>query len=126
MIAAYTGKEEWRHAESLFGGMETLLRRRRWTVQSLSGVAVSVGPGSFTGIRIGLAAARALGQGLRIPVAGVSSLAVMAAGAQTSARWLFHKSTRCADKFLARFLNAQPLAPSGASFRKRWNGPSHG
>jgi tRNA threonylcarbamoyladenosine biosynthesis protein TsaB len=87
IAAAYTGPHDWRHAESLFEGIEKLLRRARWPIGSLTGVAVSIGPGSFTGIRIGLAAARALGQGLRIPVAGVSSLETMAAGAKTRARW---------------------------------------
>ena len=88
VLAAYTGRHDWRHAESLFKGIETLLKRKRWPIQTLSGVAVSVGPGSFTGIRIGLAAARALGQGLGIPVVGVSSLEILAAGAKTKARWL--------------------------------------
>jgi tRNA threonylcarbamoyladenosine biosynthesis protein TsaB len=80
VLAAYTGRHDWRHAESLFKGIETLLKQKRWPIQTLSGVAVSVGPGSFTGIRIGLAAARALGQGLGIPVLGVSSLEILAAG----------------------------------------------
>jgi tRNA threonylcarbamoyladenosine biosynthesis protein TsaB len=88
VLAAYTGAHDWRHAESLFEGIEKLLRRKRWTIQSLTGVAVSIGPGSFTGIRIGLAAARALGQALKIPVAGVSALETMAAGARTRSRWL--------------------------------------
>jgi tRNA threonylcarbamoyladenosine biosynthesis protein TsaB len=44
-------------------------------------VLVDVGPGSFTGIRVGLAAARALGLGWGVPVAGFSSLALVAAAA---------------------------------------------
>lgn len=44
-------------------------------------VIVDCGPGSFTGIRVGLAAARALGLGWGIPVTGCSSLALIAAGA---------------------------------------------
>jgi tRNA threonylcarbamoyladenosine biosynthesis protein TsaB len=79
---------DWRHAESVFEGIKSLLRRARWPVQSLTGVAVSIGPGSFTGIRIGLAVARALGQAIQIPVAGVSSLEIMAAGSKTRAKWL--------------------------------------
>jgi len=47
----------------------------------LGGVAVGIGPGSFTGIRMALATARALSFALGIPVAGVSTLAALAAGA---------------------------------------------
>lgn len=47
----------------------------------LTGVVAGTGPGSFTGIRIGLAAARGLALALGVPVAGVSTLAALAAGA---------------------------------------------
>jgi tRNA threonylcarbamoyladenosine biosynthesis protein TsaB len=74
VLKTYQGPLQWRHAENLFVGLKRLLTRVRWPVQSLTGIVVSVGPGSFTGIRIGLAVARALGQALQIPVTGVASL----------------------------------------------------
>jgi len=88
IVGSYVGEHDWRHSDRLFDGMAALLRRAKWPLPSLSGVTVSIGPGSFTGIRIGLAVARALGQSLRIPVVGISSLEIMAAGAKTKARWL--------------------------------------
>jgi tRNA threonylcarbamoyladenosine biosynthesis protein TsaB len=48
---------------------------------SLTGVVVGTGPGSFTGLRMGLAAARGLALALDVPVAGVSTLEALAAGA---------------------------------------------
>lgn len=96
IMDAHQGPEDWRHAESLFEGTQKLLSRAGWSIQSLTGVAVSVGPGSFTGIRIGLAVARALGQSLAIPVVGVSALEILAAGANASG------VARAADRRAAR------------------------
>lgn len=87
VLAQYRGPLEWRHAEILFDALEHAFKKARCSVQKLTGIAVSIGPGSFTGIRIGLAAARALGQALRIPVVGVNSLEIMAAGAETTAEF---------------------------------------
>jgi tRNA threonylcarbamoyladenosine biosynthesis protein TsaB len=80
LVKEYRGPLEWRHAEMLLSGMQDLLRQARWPVQSLTGICVSTGPGSFTGLRIGMAAARALGQALKIPVVGVSALKTLAHG----------------------------------------------
>ena len=54
--------------EALIPMIEALIKKENLTMQDIEGVAVSVGPGSFTGVRIGLAAARGIGLSLKIPV----------------------------------------------------------
>jgi len=61
--------------------VDVLLRDAGVEPADLDALAVGVGPGSFTGVRIGLAAARGLGLSLDLPVAGVSTLDALAAGA---------------------------------------------
>lgn len=62
------------HAELIFPRIETLLARNGIAYAELTRVAVTTGPGSFTGLRIGLSAARGLGLARNIPVIGVPSL----------------------------------------------------
>lgn len=59
---------------------DALFREHGLRQEELSHLVVGTGPGSFTGIRIGLAAARGLAFSLSIPVAGVSTLEALAAG----------------------------------------------
>ncbi len=61
--------------------IDALLRQAGAHTRELGGIAVGIGPGSFTGVRIGLATARGLALALGVPVAGVSTLDALAAGA---------------------------------------------
>ena len=61
--------------------IDALLRDAGVAADELDALAVGIGPGSFTGVRMGLASARGLALALHIPVAGVSTLAALAAGA---------------------------------------------
>jgi tRNA threonylcarbamoyladenosine biosynthesis protein TsaB len=67
------------HAEALAPMVEEVVGSIEGGVASLDRIAVTTGPGSFTGIRVGLALARAMGLDLGIPVVGVSTLAAFAA-----------------------------------------------
>jgi len=68
-------------ASTLLEAVDALLRQAGAHATELDALVVGLGPGSFTSTRIGLAAARGLARGLDLPVAGVSTLAALAAGA---------------------------------------------
>ena len=65
--------------EALLPLLEDTLARVGWTWADLSAIGVCVGPGNFTGIRIGVSAARGLALGLGIPAIGVTAFDVAAA-----------------------------------------------
>ncbi|MEO1141256.1 MAG: tRNA (adenosine(37)-N6)-threonylcarbamoyltransferase complex dimerization subunit type 1 TsaB [Pseudomonadota bacterium] len=62
------------HAELLFDQIEACLKASGLEYSDISRVGVTIGPGSFTGVRVGLAAARGLGLSLNVDVVGVSTL----------------------------------------------------
>jgi tRNA threonylcarbamoyladenosine biosynthesis protein TsaB len=62
------------HAETILPLMDAVLARCGWSLEDLSGLAVSIGPGSFTGLRIGLSTVKGLVYSSRLPVVGVSTL----------------------------------------------------
>jgi tRNA threonylcarbamoyladenosine biosynthesis protein TsaB len=68
-------------ASTLLEDVDALLRQAGSHPGDIDALALGIGPGSFTGIRIGLAAARGLALALDIPAAGVSTLDALAAGA---------------------------------------------
>ena len=67
------------HAEVILPLIESVLRAGAVSLSELSGLAVSIGPGSFTGLRVGLSTVKGLAYGWSIPVVGVSTLLANAA-----------------------------------------------
>lgn len=72
------GRPRPRHAEQVAPAVEYLCRECGVTLDQLAAVAVGVGPGLFTGLRVGVASARALANVLRVPVVGLASLDLVA------------------------------------------------
>ncbi|WP_319533271.1 tRNA (adenosine(37)-N6)-threonylcarbamoyltransferase complex dimerization subunit type 1 TsaB [uncultured Cohaesibacter sp.] len=70
------------HAERLMDEIAALLDAEGLGYQDLTRLAVTVGPGSFTGLRVGLATARALALALDVPLVGASTLTALALTAQ--------------------------------------------
>jgi len=79
VLAEVTAETRFTHSETLVANIEEVLRLADVKREELSAVAVSLGPGSFTGLRIGLAAAKAIAYALSIPLVGVPTLEVLAA-----------------------------------------------
>ncbi|HEX6097546.1 MAG TPA: tRNA (adenosine(37)-N6)-threonylcarbamoyltransferase complex dimerization subunit type 1 TsaB [Thermoanaerobaculia bacterium] len=75
-----------RHGEMLVPAIEFVCRVSRVELKSLTAVAVDVGPGLFTGLRVGVATAKAIAFAHGIPTVAVSSLEILAASARLSAR----------------------------------------
>ncbi len=67
------------HAEVLMDVIETALARAGITYGDLSRIVVTVGPGSFTGVRIGVSAARGFALALGVPAVGITTLEAIAA-----------------------------------------------
>lgn len=68
------------HMEKLLPSLERMLTQTGLHVQQAEAVAVGLGPGSFTGTRLGVVIAKTLSQALEIPLVGVPSLDIIAAG----------------------------------------------
>ena len=84
VVAASTTVDARRHGELLAPTITALLDEAWVPRQDLTAIAVGVGPGPFTGLRVGLVTARTLGAVLQIPVYGVCTLDVLAAEAVDS------------------------------------------
>jgi len=67
-----------KHTERLLPEMDWLFHRLGLEPKSIEGIAVGIGPGSFTGVRVGLATAKGLALSLSVPIVGVSSLEALA------------------------------------------------
>src|ERR671912_1455791 len=67
------------HAEALLPLVDRVVSKAEGGVSGLDRVAVTVGPGSYTGLRVGIAAARAIGLAAHVPVVGVTTLSALLA-----------------------------------------------
>jgi tRNA threonylcarbamoyladenosine biosynthesis protein TsaB len=78
VIATFEVARGRRHAEILTPSIEFVCRQADIELSEIGCIAVDVGPGLFTGMRVGLASAKALAQALRVPMIGISSLDLLA------------------------------------------------
>ncbi len=77
-----------RHSKRLLPNIKYMLEETGFNIKDLEGIAVTVGPGSFTGLRIGLSTVKAFAQFLNIPIIGLSTLDVLAYNLHHLQAWL--------------------------------------
>lgn len=78
IIGHIQGNDRFSHLQNLMPQVDTVIKESKLSLDDIAAIAVSDGPGSFTGIRIGVSSARALSQILDIPCVPVSSLEALA------------------------------------------------
>lgn len=78
VLASFTAARGRRHAETLVPAVQFVCAQAQIGLDEVSVVAVDVGPGLFTGLRVGVATAKALALALRVPMIGLSSLDLLA------------------------------------------------
>jgi tRNA threonylcarbamoyladenosine biosynthesis protein TsaB len=78
VIALFECARGRRHAETLVPAIDFIRRQSRIELDEISVVAVDIGPGLFTGLRVGVATAKAIAHALRVPMIGIPSLDLLA------------------------------------------------
>ncbi|MCI0687358.1 MAG: tRNA (adenosine(37)-N6)-threonylcarbamoyltransferase complex dimerization subunit type 1 TsaB [Sporichthyaceae bacterium] len=108
-LAEHTVVDARRHGELLAPGIRTVLDTAGITRQQLAGIAVGVGPGPFTGLRVGLVTARVLGATLDIPVFGVCTLDGLAELAGRTGEYGVATDARRKEVYWARYAGPDRL-----------------
>jgi tRNA threonylcarbamoyladenosine biosynthesis protein TsaB len=78
VLASVQSARGKRHAETLVPAIDVLRRQAQIDLKEIGCVAVDLGPGLFTGLRVGIATAKAMAHALRVPMIGVTSLDLLA------------------------------------------------
>jgi tRNA threonylcarbamoyladenosine biosynthesis protein TsaB len=104
LLASETWTTGHRHGEELLSRLDALLGRVSATPTDIRAIAVGIGPGSFTGLRIGLATAKTLAYGLDVPLTGVPTTHALALSAASggSGDFLVTLPAGASDRYVSR------------------------
>ena len=104
------------HSQNLMPMVESALNVLQLKPSDLSLLAVADGPGSFTGVRIGVAAAKGLARAFNTPCVGIDALEALAWGTGKSMMWCAPSGMRAQVKYMAQhFKGGQRLLPDAAA-----------
>ncbi|MDP4164306.1 MAG: tRNA (adenosine(37)-N6)-threonylcarbamoyltransferase complex dimerization subunit type 1 TsaB [Bacillota bacterium] len=81
VLGEYMTYSKKNHSVRIMPAIQTLMKDCDWTPKDVNKIVVAKGPGSYTGVRIGVTIAKTLAWSLQTPLVGVSSLEILAAGA---------------------------------------------
>ena len=129
VVAERTIVDGRRHGELLAPGIADVLRVAGASASDMTSIAVGVGPGPFTGLRVGLMTARALSEALGIPVAGVCSLDILAASVNSTEPFIVATDARRKEVYWATY-NSDGVRIDGPRVDRpadvEWRGPAFG
>ncbi len=104
VVASFHATRDRRHAESVVPAIDFVCKQAGVVPADLGAIAVDIGPGLFTGLRVGLATAKTMAQALRVPMVGVSSLDLLAFSARlTDRRIVVGVDARRGEVFIATY-----------------------
>ena len=121
-LETFASSEPGRHGETLLGLVEGVLQKAGWKKRELELVACCVGPGSFTGVRVGVATAKGVALALGLPIVGIGSLEAMARA------YFARGGATCADEGVVALLDARKgevFWAAYASTGELLGGPAH-
>ena len=117
--------EHYAHAETVNPMIQSVMKEAKRNFKDLEAIAVSSGPGSYTGLRIGISSAKGFCYGLEIPLIAISSLEVMANGAQNyivnetaDSDADIHQEDNQSDAVLVPMMDARRMEVYSATFDK--------
>jgi len=109
VLAARSEPMDRGHQERLAPLVQELMAEARIAFEDLDRIGVTIGPGSFTGLRVGLAFAKGLGLALDRPVVGVGALEALAGSAGTGGFVAAAVDARRGQLYLQAFADGEPL-----------------
>lgn len=109
VLAQKTQRMERGQAEALIPMVQAVMTQAGKTFRDLSCIAVSTGPGSFTGVRVGLAAADGLAMAAGLPMVGLSLLEAVAFQAGHAGKLCVVLETKRSDFYAQLFENGAPV-----------------